>query len=243
MNDFAAQGYQIIRGIFSAADIALFREAITETIDRVARALRTPLSTSHPDASFEERLPMIAREDRAYAAALFHAVMADAQRDERIQTIGTGERLSSAVSRALNPMTRTGHIIRTRATIPEFSAGRAAWHQDVIQRRTDSMTGCASVRVACWIPLSDVDATTGALEVVPGRWTEPFPHSPGADGQFAMDDKYVSGSKHCVVPLRLGDVLLLDRYIPHRSSPVQPGRARWAIVMWVKAGAGNEQSC
>jgi hypothetical protein len=39
------------------------------------------------------------------------------------------------------------------------------------------------------------------------------------------------------VPLLVGDVLVLRRFVPHRSLPVRAGHVRWAIVMWVKAVA------
>jgi hypothetical protein len=39
-----------------------------------------------------------------------------------------------------------------------------------------------------------------------------------------------------VVPMRSGDVLLLDRFIPHRARPTRGLQGRWSVVMWVKAG-------
>jgi hypothetical protein len=38
-----------------------------------------------------------------------------------------------------------------------------------------------------------------------------------------------------------GDVLVLDRFVPHRSLPVRTGQVRWAVVMWVKAVASESE--
>ena len=73
MTELNREGFRVVSDILTKTDLSGMRDAIIETIDRVARALRTSFDTSHPDAPFEERLDRIARHDRAYAFALFHA--------------------------------------------------------------------------------------------------------------------------------------------------------------------------
>ena len=156
--------------------------------------------------------------------------MADAQRDPRLAAIAT----------LLAPEIPTGHVIRTRAAIPAFRARISPWHQDV--PRPQSATGCATVRVACWIPLSDVDEHSGALEVLPGAWDVPCLHEADDDGHFGIPEEALPGVEPRVVPMRSGDVLLLDRFIPHRARPTRGLQGRWSVVMWVKAG-GQPSSC
>jgi len=228
------QGFAILPEMFTEREIAAFRAAITDSIDRVARVMLTPFASSLPSAPLEERLERVAREDRAYASALLQVVMADAQRDRRLIAIATHAALSNAVASVLAPEVTTGHVIRTRAAIPAFTSRISPWHQDV--PHPQSRTGCATVRLACWIPLSDVDEHTGALEVLPGGWTEPYPHEAGDDGHFAIPDHLLPSGERRVVPMRAGDVLLLDRFIPHRARPPRALHGRWSVVMWVKAG-------
>ena len=237
MNELNSQGFQVVNGVFPASDIADFRQAITDCIDRVARVMLTPFETSRPSATLDERLEQVARADHAYATALFHAVMADAQRDPRLTAIAAHPRLGEVVAGALAPGLATGHVIRTRAAIPSFTNRSSPWHQDV--PRPESGRGCATVRVACWIPLSDVDEHNGALEVLPGTWDTALPHEQGADGHLRIPDAALPLREPCVVPMRAGDVLLLDRFVPHRSRPATGMRGRWSLVMWVKtAGMG-----
>jgi Phytanoyl-CoA dioxygenase (PhyH) len=234
------EGFAVLPVVFTEQEIASLREAITDTIDRVARVMLTPFESSLPSVPIEERLERVAREDRAYASALLQVVMADAQRDPRLMALATHPALGHAVASLLAPEVPTGHVIRTRAAIPAFSSRISPWHQDV--PRSQSTSGCATVRVACWIPLSDVDEHTGALEVLPGAWTAPCAHEAGDDGHFAIPDHALPSGERRVVPMRAGDVLLLDRFIPHRARPTRGLHGRWSVVMWVKAG-GRTSSC
>jgi ectoine hydroxylase-related dioxygenase (phytanoyl-CoA dioxygenase family) len=238
MNAALQDGYTVLPAIFTQEEIASLRQAIADSIDRVARVMLTPFATSLPLAPIEERIERVARQDRAYASALLQVVMADAQRDPRVAAITTHPALSESIRPVLSPDSPTGHVIRTRAAIPAFRSRISPWHQDVPQPQ--SAAGCATVRVACWIPLSDVDANSGALEVLPGAWDAPLPHQAGDDGHFGIQEKELPAVDPRVIPMQAGDVLLLDRFIPHRARPTRGLQGRWSIVMWVKAGG---QSC
>jgi hypothetical protein len=230
-------GFQVLPALLSPADISAMRSAIEDSIDRVAQVMLTPYETSCPGAPLEERIERIARQDRAYASALLQVVMADAQRDARVAGLADHPGLSSVIRSTLTPEAPTGYVVRTRAAIPAFTSRISPWHQDVI--RPDAKTGCATVRVACWIPLSEVDADTGALDVMPGRWEAPCRHEMQDDGHFGIPEDALPVVDHRVVPMRCGDVLLLDRFVPHRARPVRGRHGRWSVVMWVKAGGST----
>jgi ectoine hydroxylase-related dioxygenase (phytanoyl-CoA dioxygenase family) len=233
------EGYRVLPQVLSAADIVGLRGAIEDRINQVARVMLTPITESYPAAAIDERLERVARHDRAYASALLQVVMADAQRDHRIARLTNHGRLSAAIREILTPAEPTGHVVRTRAAIPSFTSQISPWHQDVI--RPQEATGCASVRLAAWIPLGDVDAKTGALEVIAGPWENPCPHEHD-DGHFFIPTDALPEGERRVVPMRAGDVLLLDRYVPHRALPTHGWQCRWAIVIWVKAG-GAAATC
>lgn len=233
-------GYKVLPALFTAEEIDSLRQAIGESIDRVARVMLTPFETSLPSAPLDERLDRIAQDDRAYASALLQVVMADAQRDVRLTALASHPLLAGAIGPVLAPDVATGHVIRTRAAIPAFTSRITPWHQDVPQPQ--SATGCATVRVACWIPLADVDENSGALEVLPGVWEAPLPHEADDSGHFGIPREAMPLGEPQIIPMRSGDVLLLDRFIPHRARPVRGARGRWSVVMWVKAG-GHRSPC
>ena len=232
MSALNADGYEVLPALLSPADVDAMRSAIADGIDRIARALLTPFDTSRPGMPLEARLDAVARSDRAYAAALLQAVMADVQHDERIARLPRHPGVLRAVQAAVAPEVPTTFVIRPRAAIHAFMDRISPWHQDVV--RPQASTGCARVRVACWIPLGDVDADNGALDVLPGRWDAPFAHTISPHGHFEISDPRFDSGNARVIPMRTGDVLLLDRFLPHRSRIVQEDRGRWSIVMWVK---------
>ena len=233
-------GFTVLPALFTQGEIDTLRQAIADSIDRVARVMLTPFDTSLPSAPLEERLERVARSDRAYASALLQVVMADAQRDARLAAVAAHPRLSEAIGAVIAPDIATGHVVRTRAAIPAFASRISPWHQDV--PRPQSATGCATVRVACWIPLSDVDEHNGALEVIPGAWDAPCPHEAVGDGHFGITEEALPAGERRVLPMRSGDVLLLDRFIPHRARPTRGLQGRWSVVMWVRAG-GRASAC
>jgi ectoine hydroxylase-related dioxygenase (phytanoyl-CoA dioxygenase family) len=240
MSVLTGDGFQVLPGLFAPEEIGGLRRAIEDSIDRVARVMLTPYETSYPATPLEERIERIARQDRAYASALLQVVMADAQHDARLTALAHHPSLGPAVKAVLAPDAPSGHVIRTRAAIPAFTSQISPWHQDV--PRPHGGTGCAMVRLACWIPLSDVDESTGALEVLPGAWKAPCRHEMGKDGHFGIPNEALPREEPRVVPMRCGDVLLLDRFVPHRARPTRGLRGRWSVVMWVKTG-GSRSPC
>src|SRR5262249_61971247 len=113
-------GYAVGTGIFTPAEIHQMQTGITETINRIARGFLTPYETSCPELPFTERLERVAHQDRAYAAALVHAVFADAHRDPRIAGLAAPRQLMDAVTRRVAPPQTTGQGTRIRVTMPSL---------------------------------------------------------------------------------------------------------------------------
>src|SRR5262245_35550578 len=220
-------GYAVGTGIFTPAEIHQMQTGITETINRIARGFLTPYETSCPELPFTERLERVAQQDRAYAVALVHAVFADAHHDPRIAGLAEHPRLMDYVMRLVAPRQIAGQVIRVRVNIPSFPQTRSPWHQDATDQRS-------SIVLACWIPLVDAAYANGTLEVLPGGYEEPLPHRQSADGKFSIAPEVLPDVPRLTLACPAGDVLFLDRFLPHRTLPNQTSTIRWSIVMWVK---------
>lgn len=226
-------GYSIEEKIFDRDEIRELQSAMTDTIDRMARSFLMPFEHSLPDAPFAARLEQVAQRDRVYAYALLQGILADAQNDPRCQGLVEHPRLMERVKALLAPRRITGHALRARLNVPSFSDSRHGWHQDVadLQRRTGR---CHTTGLACWIPLVDANEANGTLEVIPGHYDEPYPHRAGARGFFHIPDEALADKSREVLPARAGDVVFLDRFLPHRTLPNQTDSVRWNIVMWIQ---------
>jgi ectoine hydroxylase-related dioxygenase (phytanoyl-CoA dioxygenase family) len=220
-------GYAVGTGIFTPAEIDQMQTGITETINRIARGFLTPYATSCPELPFAKRLEGVAQHDRAYAVALVHGVFADAHHDPRLAGLAAHPRLLGAVTRLMAPRQITGQVIRVRVNIPSFPQTRSPWHQDATDQRSP-------IRMACWIPLVDATHANGTLEVLPGVSEAPYPHQQSSDGKFAIAPEVLPDVPPLTLACPAGDVLFLDRFLPHRTLPNQTTTIRWSIVMWVK---------
>lgn len=226
--------FEVVEDVFTPGDVAGFRVAIGETMDRLARGFLTPFEDSGPELPVDRRLEEIARRDLAYASALLHGVLADAHRDPRIDGLPRHPRLRALIEERLRPLRVTGHALRVRANVPSLPGSRHRWHQDVTDL-TPTANACETVRLACWIPMSDVNETSGCLELVPGGFEAPFAHESGDAGSYYIRDERLAARPKVTVPMALGSVLFLDRLTPHQALPNRSDAVRWSLVLWVKA--------
>jgi Phytanoyl-CoA dioxygenase (PhyH) len=226
-------GYAMGRDIFGPAEVELMRTSIGDTIDRIARGFLTPFETSYPGLPLEERLERVAQKDRAYAYALLHGVFADAQHDPRLSRLANHPVLMDRARQFLAPKQVTGQIIRVRVNIPSFPQKRSPWHQDVTGQNDLSAKG-STVGMACWIPLVDATEANGTLEVLPGVYDKPYQHEQTPEGTFYIRDDLLPDASPITLPCPAGDVVFLDRFVPHRTLPNRTSTIRWNVVMWVK---------
>lgn len=226
---FGTDGYAL-RPVFAPARMMALQADVLQYIDRIARALHMPFETSAPGLPLTDRLDAIARHDKAYANLLRLAVCTDAHRGAAFAALPHDPLVLSHV-RELLGREPDGSIVRLRANIPGLPEQRQGWHSDVAR---DDGTGCAQVRVTCWMPLMDSGPDSGGLEVVPGRRARPFLHAQGTAKLEIPEDRLAALPK--VQPVcPAGTALFLDRFTPHRALPNLSGKARWSLVMWFRA--------
>jgi hypothetical protein len=226
-------GYARGRDIFSPAEIQALQASLTETTNRLAHGFLTPYASSLPGLPFEERLEQVAQRDRAYAYALLHGIFADAHLDPRIAVLGDHPQLMAHVQNLVAPRPIIGQITRVRVNIPAFPQKRSPWHQDVTDHRgTDG--NYSPVALACWIPLVDATVANGTLEVIPGMYDTPYQHQQTEDGKIFIAPNLLPDAPRVTLPCPAGDVIFLDRFLPHRTLPNQTTQIRWTLVMWVK---------
>lgn len=231
-----------IADLFRAEEIAAMGAAIHETVDRVARALRTPYAESAPHEDVFHRLQTVAGRDPVYASALVAAVFADAHRDPRIEGLKDDPRLYRAVAALCGEFEPGGVTIRVRVNIPAMTQKRHGWHSDVaITTAVQPDSTCHTVLGACWIPLADVDEGSGGLELVTQPLHAPLAHHRTEGGGYVIPDALLEGLPRRPVSVRAGQAAVIDRFTPHRALPNLSDRVRWSVVAWVKGIEGTQK--
>lgn len=209
--------------------------AIHETVNRVARAMRTPYEDSAPQEDLFHRLQLVAQRNPVYASALVAAVYADAHLDPRINGLRDDPRLRDAVTQLCGDFEPAGVTIRVRVNIPAMPRTRHGWHSDVaITTPVRPDSSCHTVLGACWIPLSDTGEDNGGLELVTAPLSEPLAHQRTEDGRYVIPDALLAGLPRQAVSVRAGEAAIIGRFTPHRSLPNVSNRVRWSVVAWVK---------
>ena len=225
---FEAKGF-VIQPLLNDRELQTIRTAVHEYIDRVSMSLLYPYEDSHPKAGLEERLELIAARDRSIAETLLQAVMSDAQRDERMQSLQTHPRLLDMASRLMGCPVRAS-TLRIRANLPSFPELRQQWHTDVVLLDGGD---CATIKLACWIPLMDVDGCNGALEVIPGKNDAPPTHAKHRG--HVINENWLRDKPREIVECPAGHALFIDRFTPHRAILNASKSIRWSVVLWMKS--------
>lgn len=221
--------------LLTADEIVAMGEAIHDTVDRVAKALRTPYADSAPEQDIFHRLQTIAQSNPVYASALLTAVYADAHLDPRIDGLRQDPRVHDAIAQVCGPFEATGMTIRVRVNIPAMPQTLHGWHSDVaIPKPVRADSTCHTVLGACWIPLCDTDADNGGLELVTAPQNTPLAHTRTETGRFVIPDALLDGMPRHAPAVRAGEAAVIGRYTPHRSLPNTGDRVRWSVVAWVK---------
>lgn len=221
--------------LLQADELAAMGDAIHETVDNVARALRTPYADSAPEQDIFHRLQTIALTNPVYASALLSAVYADAHLDPRINSLQHNPKVLAAIAQVSGPFEPTGMTVRVRVNIPAMPQTLHGWHSDVaIATPVRADSTCHTVLGACWIPLCDTDANNGGLELVTAQQHAPLDHTRTETGRFVIPDALLDGLPRLKPAVRAGEAAVIGRYTPHRSLPTTGPRVRWSVVAWVK---------
>jgi hypothetical protein len=224
---FATEGFGILP-LLSAEELRGIRSAITDQIDRVAKAMHLPFALSFPEETFGRRLERIALANQSHAETLLLAVMSDAQHDERISFLARHPLLREHAEKFTGREIKS-FTIRVRANVPSLPGRRQGWHSDVSVLDGGEF---ARVRIACWVPLGDADERNGTLELVPGIRTGPMRHEIES-GRHSIPERDLADHAKILVRCKEGSGVFLDSFLPHRAIPNLSGDVRWSVVTWM----------
>jgi phytanoyl-CoA hydroxylase len=137
-------------------------------------------------------------------------------------------------------------IFNARPQLPRHADTMTPWHQDSqywdldygqeqdTQRRTHVVT--------MWMPLQDVDETSGTLQVMSAVDTgdvifAPQSHDYERTGFLEIAPETVA--RHTALPMRMspGDILLFNQRTPHGAAPNTLDRIRWSVDIRFEATA------
>jgi phytanoyl-CoA hydroxylase len=170
---------------------------------------------------------------------MYHLMRNSALCDVAAQIIGTRELSIHGVFNARPQLPSRDHVHLT-----PIHQDAQYWYLDKygkepdLERRTHVMT--------MWIPLRDVDETTGALQVISNKETgnvmfEPYDYDELHTGMVGVSPAELAGLTKITVPMSVGDALVFNQRTPHGANPILSEKLRWAIDIRYEATEGRTQ--
>jgi phytanoyl-CoA hydroxylase len=222
---FAEDGCLVIRNLIEPARLAAVRQALATETDTVLNAIAAKglISDTHPELPFERRLNTAGKHlalfGRGWTQNLAGPAVFDLHHDPGLLAV---------LQRLIGPQINGHRQFNVRPKLPGQMLTTVPWHQDSgyygPMSRVDTIP-------TVWIPLVDVDARNGCMQVVPGsNHAGMIDHEKANDeGDFLVLRGEPDPAQVLTVPMRPGDVLVMHNLTWHRSLMNHADTVRWSI--------------
>lgn len=219
--EYHEQGVVVAEGILTNDDLQPVTDAISEFIDRRARALEAEgkIRNLHEHEPFDRRYALLFEQCDELANGLD---IYEARIPAVFEFLGN-DNLLDAVKCLVGPEITCSPIQHLRAKPPsrltggadEYSLPNVPWHQDAGVTLEE---GDDSDIITCWIPLTDALKEHGCMQVMPGA------HRAGLlehirDGDTMIRPDLRPDIEPRYAQVHKGGAIFMSKYTPHRSSP------------------------
>lgn len=239
IEQYRTEGYLLVKNGLEMADLTPVIQEYEEHIDRRARELFASgaLSQLYANEPFERRLASLCREN----GELYNGLDIFLLRGKASFAFLRNDNLLDLVECIVGPEVTCSPIQHIRPKLPSGLTPAGAdphvvpWHQDagVTWAEADPFD-----ILTVWLPFTEARQENGCLQVLPGG------HRNGLRrhvlqrgvGTTIVKDEMPAG-KAVTLPMQPGDVLLLHKQTPHRSTRNVTDTVRWsADLRYQKTG-------
>ncbi|MYD50925.1 MAG: phytanoyl-CoA dioxygenase family protein [Dehalococcoidia bacterium] len=250
-------GYVLLKGLFDAGELQPLIDELDTEIDRIARAYHADGLTEslYADEGFETRFMRIVKDaEQAYREMVDSKFLGP-----EVFRLLSHPAFLDIVEDIVGPEVHCQGRHRLRPKLPNFGVADFRWHEDTeyatqrvtyVQQqygldRTASKTGgkfmsriVAAPRMPepnFWVPLVPVDERNGCLHVLPGGHLHTPPYEEQWEPNTYVDE--LNDLEPLVVPMEVGDALLMHQHVPHVSPPNRTNAIRWSIDIRYQDGS------
>ena len=227
---FEEEGYLLLRGALADADLDPIIAEYEEHIDRRAEELLSEgkISDRYADEPFDHRLISICRENNEIYKEL--DIMHFRGRAS-FEFLINGN-LLDMVEGLVGPEITCSPIQHIRAKLPADTPGGgdphvAPWHQDagVTWEEADP-----HFILTVWLPLAAATPENGCLQIIPQAHSAGLMqhHIKQGLGTVIVDEA-MPENEQLTLPMAKGDVLMMDKKTPPRSTPNNADTVRWSM--------------
>jgi len=225
------EGYLILDGLLSDAELEPARAAMRTKVDQIADELRADglIETTYVDEPFQYRLAKI-------FSHLTDAEFLKYGRSWRDRIPGyfvlmTNPKILNAVESLIGAEIFANPVYNVRPKVPKVAAGAVPWHQD----KSYWPDANANPVITVWIPLVDATAENGCLQVWPRTHkTQVYDFHQeqySGTGYYEISGPMLTKAKRAAValPVRAGTAILFNDRCIHMSTPNNADHVRWSV--------------
>ena len=220
-------GYLLLPGLFTEADMQPVRLAIEDEVDRLAdRFYRAgKVSSRFADQPFNRRLVLLC--ESAQESVRIWELRTRAAVTPELYRLVRHPGLLEMMTAILGPEVAWTGSFAVRVKLPESEVTAFPWHQDT--QYYGNPTRHLHV-ISVWIPLVDVDERNGCLQLLPGshRWGL-LGGARDSERVVQMFEDVEQRGKPVVLPMRRGDALAFSNLTCHASTVNTTDEMRWSI--------------
>ena len=240
LRQYGDDGFLIVRDLFSDAELQPVIDAIDEKVDALAERLYASgkISNKFENEGFLTRLTKL-QEVFPGAATLIHTggILPKAFAD-----IWSSAKLLDMIEQILGPEIAGHPVWNLRSKTPHNPLATVPWHQDTAYLAKGSEH---TFQPTAWIPLVDANEVNGCMQVVRGGHNPPRVYHHKLENTRGNKDSWYLYIDEADLPkgeivtctMNKGSVLLLNNFIPHRSTENYSDIIRWSIdLRWQKPG-------
>lgn len=228
--EFNTRGVIIARAVLTHDDLQPVIDELSAWIDERARVLHAEgeIADLHEDAPFATRYGLLFKQCPAIGRGMdiMH------YRGRAMFKFLRNENLLDLLESLLGPELTCNPIQHLRAKPPQAYENRegpsfhnAPWHQDAGVMMPEAE---GSDVVTCWLPLAEATVETGCMEVLPGLVETGYLRHLSAGGTTIAPEA-MPQTEPIPLECRRGDVVLMSRFTPHRSTPNYSDQCRWSL--------------
>ena len=228
---FKEEGYLLLRGALAHADLDPVIAEYEHHIDRRAQELLAEgkISALYADEPFNRRLASVCRECNEIYSNLDIMHFRGQASFEFLRN----DNLLDIVEGLVGPEITCSPVQHTRAKLPEGltpSGGDphiAPWHQDAGAYVEEADPHFV---LTVWLPLSAARPENGCMQIIPRVHDKGLQKHRIERGLVTMSvDDERAGEEGLTLPMDKGDLLLMHKSVPHRSTHNHTDTVRWSM--------------
>ena len=232
IEEFEMNGVLIVKSVLHESELNPVVDELEDWVDRRACELHTAgkIQNLYPDASFDTRFGLLFEQCKEIGDGLDIS----ASRGKAMFEFLHNKNLLDTVESLVGPEITCNPIQHARTKPPTAYEGRTGpsfhvvpWHQDAGVMMPEAEV---SNIVTCWLPLGDATVEMGCMQALPSVFNLGYlSHFKEEAATVTIRSEVLPSINPMDLVCYKGDVVLLNKFTPHRSVPNASDRCRWSL--------------